>query len=125
MPNVEFRYVPSLAGSGTIAGKKQLAIENNVAAFVADNMNCRDYDGKLIAYDWKTQIDIVVFEPIGGRANKQVIMSVTAHDYPERMDNIKDRLEAIAEQVRDYLALPPNTVSVGFNPQPKGCWAKA
>lgn len=71
------------------------------------------------------EIDITVVGSIYGNSGASVIMEVAAYDYPDRMNNIKKRITAIATAVKVHLKLEETQyVSITFIPVPVGCWAR-
>lgn len=126
MPDVNFWYAKSLSSSGRFAGNRTHgAVKSNIKTSVAMNMDCVDDKGKMVVHDPRTQITILTFAPIASSLNKLVVMHVLAFDWPNRMRNIDERLEAIGLSIRALLELPPGTVDMEFiaiKRKPRPCW---
>ena len=91
---------------------------------VARQLSCKDEDGEHLPLDPKTNIDFTVFDELAGPATVKVIIEIAGYAYLDRMRNLNNRLELIAEWVRDDLGLEPGSVSITFIKVEHDCWIK-
>lgn len=124
MPDVHFWYSKRVALSVRLNH-----LEIGLKEIVAKRMDCFDDAGNWIEHDPLTQIDLLTFKAYDFGCTKDAVIQIVAYDWPDRMDNIGERLKGIAEDIAAMLPVKRGPVAASFIPiprgeYPKGCWVK-
>lgn len=119
MPDVHFWHSFSL-----FQGLPEYRIKNQLSEIVASEMNCLDDAGNWIEHDPYSDINVLTFAAFDSGCTKDVIIRIEAYDWPNRMINIKERLENIALAIAEMLPATRAPVAASFLPLPRGCWVE-
>lgn len=115
-------YVPQdmLAGGPFISN-----FVDTVAFAVARHMDGNDYDGNPLNMT-PGDVDVMPFPyPHQGKTNAVILIEVAGYDYPDRMASIGQRLEAIVQDLIEFVSTPPvgkKKISITFIDLQDRCW---
>lgn len=124
MPDVHFWYSASL-----FQDTPEYKTKTELQRIVAKHMDCFNDEGTWVAHDPDTQIDVLTFVAIDSGCSKDAVIQVSAYDWPNRMENIGERLKNIALEVAELLPAEQGDIVASFLPLPRGnypqgCWVK-
>ena len=113
--------------------EKRLLFKDTLKDLVAEQMSAIDpHTGVMVTFNPDADIDVTAlpYDLLMSGTTATVLLKIITYDWPDRMDNIKARLEVIckimAALVPDEFIMPgQDAVSVTFLGKEKGCWASA
>ena len=124
MPEAEVRFPRSLFNSESERG---LFIEE-IRVAVAGALSSRDYNGTMVELK-PDEVDVILspYENAAVRAGAIMMVALKGFDYPDRMQNIGDRLKSVAEALTHRVVVRMSVgdkqpVSVCFIAIQDGCW---
>ncbi len=103
---------------------------DGVQESVARHMSCKNAKGKFIEFDPVKHVDLIPrpYDAVTARPTAVLLATITTYALPDRMANINERVQAVAD---DIGRMVPDTrvpksmdaVSVTFLVKGEGCWA--
>lgn len=120
MPDLKL-YHP--AGYFDTPAQKQAVMEE-LADTVAYFLNCDDFDGTPLEMRWNDiDVHLIPREDENIQFGRPFLAEITGYNYPARMLNIRERLDAIKRSFAHTLTNEQDNVAVTYIPIPNGCWA--
>lgn len=126
MPDIKVFYPEGMLDA---AGAKQ-DFKEDAAAVASIALDCNDYNGNPIDLEFDAiDVLLVAYAPEDNLNGAPVRVEVAGYDYPDRMDNIQERLvhikTSLCRKVQHCLELDEKVtaVTVSFIRISDGCWA--
>lgn len=127
MPDVKFWLKPYDDLDPTVPSLEELPgydFYSQLAKVVAEQMSCK-VDGEFYSLDPNDEVDITVVANIAGQSGATALVEIAAYNFPDRMQNIDERIGNIGLAIKKILSLKDeHRISVTFIPVRQGCWVK-